>query len=415
MRLPSHPLVRHRVRLAIPGAVILTFLAQPAAAAGNPQTAVHNAQQNLQSAQQNAQNALRNAEKAQNQAGSQDRALATAQAQLAAVAAQLAALEQRIAALDATIASDTATVAQLNEQLASDRAHLAAYVRHTYENGGSVAALVYVISARDIPTAIQRKEAVDHVANAAQMLVNRIHSETALAQKTLEADNAARAQLSIVQQQERTTQALVAVQEEQVASVDAAAHQAANQAQSQLAAAKSQLTAAQKELAAKEAALAAARARGIIYSPVPGVDFTVDTDLTRPSGETVDRLNNFLQGTNMAGLGGSFMQAEHAYHVNARYFVAHAILESDWGSSAIAQDKHNLFGFGADDANPYGDAKSFPSFDACVQYVAQFIQVNYLSPNGRYYHGPTLRGMNVDYASDPNWADKIASIARTIP
>jgi beta-N-acetylglucosaminidase len=47
--------------------------------------------------------------------------------------------------------------------------------------------------------------------------------------------------------------------------------------------------------------------------------------------------------------------------------------------------------------------------------VAQFIATNYLSPTGGFYHGPTLRGMNVDYASDPNWAEKIASIADTIP
>ena len=394
--------------------MILTLLAQPVAA-DNPQNDVNNAQQNLQNAQRNAQSALRNAQNAQNQASSQDQVLAAAQAQLAAVTAQLAALQQRITALDATIAADTATVARLTAQLASDRAHLAAYVRHAYENGGSVAALVYVISAKDIPTAIQRKEELDHVATAAQTLVDRIHSETAQAQQTLDADNTARAQLNVVQQQERTTQALVAVQEQQVAAADAAAHQAANQAQSQLAAAKGQLTAAQKDLAAKEAALAAAQAQGIIYSPVAGAEFTVDTDLTQPSSETADRINNFLQGTAMAGLGGSFMQAEHAFHVSARYFVAHAILESDWGSSAIAHDKNNLFGFGADDAHPYQDAKSFPSFDACIQYVAQFIQVNYLTRGGRYYHGPTLRGMNVDYASDPNWADKIASIARTIP
>ena len=36
-------------------------------------------------------------------------------------------------------------------------------------------------------------------------------------------------------------------------------------------------------------------------------------------------------------------------------------------------------------------------------------------PGGAYYHGPTLRGMNVDYASDPFWASKIAAIARTVP
>jgi beta-N-acetylglucosaminidase len=109
------------------------------------------------------------------------------------------------------------------------------------------------------------------------------------------------------------------------------------------------------------------------------------------------------------------MKAESTYHVSARYFVAHAILESGWGTSAIAQFKHNLFGFGADDANPYGDAMTFTSFDACIQYVAQFIATNYLTVGGQFYHGPTLRGMNVDYASDPNWAEKIASIADTIP
>jgi beta-N-acetylglucosaminidase len=58
---------------------------------------------------------------------------------------------------------------------------------------------------------------------------------------------------------------------------------------------------------------------------------------------------------------------------------------------------------------------TFPSFDACIMYVAQFVKVNYLTPSGPFYHGPTLRGMNVDYASDPLWAEKIAAIADTIP
>ena len=117
----------------------------------------------------------------------------------------------------------------------------------------------------------------------------------------------------------------------------------------------------------------------------------------------------------MAGLGDSFMRAEQSFHVSARYFVAHAILESAWGTSAIARDKHNLFGFNANDRNPYQDATTFASFDACIQYVAQFVAANYLSANGRFYHGATLRGMNVNYASDPNWANKIASIAVTLP
>lgn len=58
---------------------------------------------------------------------------------------------------------------------------------------------------------------------------------------------------------------------------------------------------------------------------------------------------------------------------------------------------------------------SFSSFSACILWVANVVKINYLTPGGAYYHGPTLRGMNVDYASDPNWAVKIAAIAQSIP
>ncbi|MBV9099676.1 MAG: glucosaminidase domain-containing protein [Candidatus Dormibacteraeota bacterium] len=380
-------LARRRVALASPLVGMLTFIAQPAAAAGDPNADVNSANQNLHNAQAQAQGA--------------DAALRNAQAQLAAATAQLADLGQRITGLDAAIAGDTASLNTLRLQLDADRAHLATYLRQAYENGGSEADLVYIISAGDIATAIQRKVQVDHVATAAQQLVDRINDDTKRAAATLAQDDAARQQLTVAEQQAQTTRALIAVQEEQVQMADVAAHDAVQQAQTQLSAA--------------EAALAAARAAGTVYLPVAGAVFTEDTDLTQPSGETAARINSFLQGTALAGLGDSFMHAEQQFHVSARYFVAHAILESDWGTSAIAQDKHNLFGFNADDANPYGDATSFPSFDACIQAVARFVATNYLSSSGPFYHGPTLRGMNVDYASDPGWAAKIASIARTIP
>lgn len=373
----------------------LTAVAQQAHAdSSDPQSQVDNAQGNLQNAQ--------------NQAHALDDSLAAAQAQLTAYAAQLDALQAKIAQLDATIATDAATAARLEADLAADHARLAAYVRESYENGGPEATLVYIISAKDIASAIQRKQQVDHVATAAQTLIDRINRETEEAQQTLAADRDARAQLSVAQQQLSTEQALVAVQTEQVEQADTAAHLAVAQAQTTL-------TAAQQQLAAAQAELARERASGTIFSPIAGPVFTIDTDLTLPSGENSQTINNFLKGTPMAGLGDSFMRAEQQFHVSARYFVAHAILESNWGQSAIAQDKHNLFGFNANDANPYQNASTFPSFDACIQYVAQFIAANYLSPTGRYYHGPTLRGMNVDYATDPNWAYKIARIANTIP
>ncbi|MGH7686612.1 MAG: glucosaminidase domain-containing protein [Steroidobacteraceae bacterium] len=390
---------RNHLVLALPVCALLLSLALPARAdTGGAQTQVNNAQQNLNSAQ--------------GQARANDNALAAAQAQLAAYNARLNALQTHIAQLDATITTDTKTLDAINANLAADRGRLAAYMRESYEHGGTEAAMVYIISAQNIAGVIQRKEQLDHVAGAVQDLVARINRESQQAAQTLAADRDARAQLASAEQQLATEQALVAVQTEQVQAADLAAHVVVNQAQAQLSQAQQALAQAQAEAAAQ---LAAERARSVVFNPVNGPVFTVDTDLTQPSGENAQTINTFLSGTAMAGLGASFMHAEQAYHVNARYFVAHAILESNWGSSAIAHDKHNLFGFGADDAHPYQDAATFPSFDACIQYVGQFVATNYLSPNGRYYHGPTLRGMNVDYASDPYWADKIARIANTIP
>jgi beta-N-acetylglucosaminidase len=382
-------LARHRLAIALSITAALTLISQPAAA--DPRNDVSSAQQKLHDAKA--------------QASAADRALADARAQLAAATAQLAALQQKIDALDATITQDTATLKQLTAELATDRARLSAYLRHAYESGGQEAALVYIVSARDISTAIQRQVQLDSIASASRDLVQRIHNETNKAADTLSADNAARAQLAVAQDQARTTRAIIAVQEEQVQQAAAVAHRRVNTAQNAL-------NNAQDALAAW---IAAARQNGTIFPPVPGLVFTVDTDLTQPSGESAARINAFLQGTAMAGLGDSFMRAEQNYHVSARYFVAHAILESAWGSSAIAHDKHNLFGFNANDSNPYGNATTFPSFDACIQFVAHFVDSHYLTPGGAYYHGPTLRGMNVQYATDPNWAVKIASIARTIP
>ena len=158
--------------------------------------------------------------------------------------------------------------------------------------------------------------------------------------------------------------------------------------------------------------LAPVTATGGGVAPHP---LTLDTDLTRPSGESAAALDAFLQHTALAGLGNAFVTAEATYHVSARYLLAHAIEESRWGNSGLAQDKHNLFGYGADDMNPYGDASGFPSFEACIDYVAARVSTEYLSRGGAHYNGPTLRGMHAHYATDPRWASNIVQVARVIP
>ena len=165
-------------------------------------------------------------------------------------------------------------------------------------------------------------------------------------------------------------------------------------------------------------------------SPPPatggGGAFTVNTNLTLASGISLQQIQLFLQGTALEADASYFIQAEQTTHVSAIYLVSDAVLETGWGTSALYTNKHNLFGFEAYDANAYVDGETFTSDQDCISYVSWFVSVYYLSPpgswvanyggqsgtlsTGQYYNGPTPQGMNVDYASDPSWASKIAGI-----
>jgi beta-N-acetylglucosaminidase len=109
----------------------------------------------------------------------------------------------------------------------------------------------------------------------------------------------------------------------------------------------------------------------------------------------------------------SFIQAERENGVNGVYLLCHACLETGWGSSAIAHRKKNLFGYGAYDASPMNSAHTFATYGDSVLAVSRAIKKNYLMSDGKYYskkYGPTLRGMNVNYARDPKWHNSIAGI-----
>lgn len=396
--------VRGRVAAAVLAPVLLAVPLIPAAASGDPAQQVQQAQQNLQNAKQQAQQA--------------DSALGAAQQNLAAAQAQLAALDKQVTDVENEIAADQAQAAQLDKQIAQAQKQLADVLRASYVRGLD-SPLLYVISASDLSSALQRQGDLSHLADAGNQLMKQIDAARAKVQKALDDANAHKAQLDVAKQQAAATEVLVSIEEQKLSDADSAAHATVSQSQQQY----NDAVAAKKQYDAQQAAAAAEAARerqqqqqsGVVFTPVAGVNFTIDTDLTLPSGENAARLNAFLQGTALANLGDAFMAAEQNYHVSARYLLAHAIEESAFGTSQIAQQKHNLYGYGADDAHPFQDAYTFASFAACIDFVAHMVAQNYLSPSGPYYHGPTLRGMNVDYASDPNWANNIAAIARSFP
>jgi beta-N-acetylglucosaminidase len=366
----------------------------------------------LAAAQQALAQAQLQALQAKNQVVEATAQLDNSRAQLTEAQAQLTALQGKITSLDTEVTSDQAQVSQLDGEIQQDKQQLTAFLRASYESAGSETSIEYVVDAQSISDLVARVNEVSHVANAGNVLVDQINAEEQQEQRVLAATVAARSEVQAAEQQEATQEVIIANDEASDAELLAEDQVAAAEANGEATNAQDQYD---SEYAAAAAAAAVARAQGTTFQPIAGPLFTEDTDLTLPSGENAATIDSFLTGTALSGLGATYMQAEKTYGVSARYLVAHSIEESGWGTSFIAQSDNNLFGYGADDSDPAGDASRFPSFAACILYVAQQVQQQYLTAGGEYYHGPTLRGMNVDYASDPLWASKIAAIARTIP
>ena len=115
-----------------------------------------------------------------------------------------------------------------------------------------------------------------------------------------------------------------------------------------------------------------------------------------------------------------FYNMDKKYNVNGIFIASIAIHESGWGTSQIAEDKNNLFGYGSYDETPYESSYEFTSFADGIETVTKSLVKYYLNPTGTkiydgetasawYYNGPTVDGVNQRYASDPDWHTKVYS------
>ena len=113
-----------------------------------------------------------------------------------------------------------------------------------------------------------------------------------------------------------------------------------------------------------------------------------------------------------------FYEMDKKYNINGIFLAAIAIHESAWGTSTIANDKGNLFGYGAYDSSPYESSYTFNDYSNGIETVAKALAVHYLNTSGTkinddekakgtFYNGPTVKGVNTKYASDPEWYTKV--------
>ena len=113
-----------------------------------------------------------------------------------------------------------------------------------------------------------------------------------------------------------------------------------------------------------------------------------------------------------------FYNMEKKYNINGIFLASMAIHESAWGTSQIAKDKNNLFGYGSYDSTPYESSYEFTDYAEGIETVAKSLVKYYLNPSGTkiydgetaagwYYNGPTLSGVNTRYATVSDWHTKV--------
>lgn len=143
--------------------------------------------------------------------------------------------------------------------------------------------------------------------------------------------------------------------------------------------------------------------------------------LNKPSGLSLEQFKKVLtdsKDVNKIFINNAeyFYYIEKQYNINGIFVASIGIHESAWGTSKIARDKNNLFGYGANDSNPYNGAYTFSNYSESIDLLARVLVKYYLNPKGTsiyggekavgtYYNGPTITGVNTKYASDKNWGN----------
>ena len=152
---------------------------------------------------------------------------------------------------------------------------------------------------------------------------------------------------------------------------------------------------------------------------------SINMQLNKPSGLTLEQFKKVLsdnKDTNKIFEENAeyFYYIEKQYNINGIFVASVGIHESAWGTSKIALQKNNLFGYGAYDSNPYNGAYNFTNYSESIDLLARVFVKYYLNPAGTsiyggekaagtYYNGPTLKEINTKYATDKNWANAVYS------
>lgn len=135
-------------------------------------------------------------------------------------------------------------------------------------------------------------------------------------------------------------------------------------------------------------------------------------DVTIPSNLTAEELHTGLDDTRLGYLTETFIECEHEYGVNAVFLASIAAHESGWGTSRRAINDHNYTGFGVYSNSAVGINDNTGQDN--IRRTAEHLANNYLSPDGKYYNGVSVRSVHTKYCATGGWTDGVCKHAETI-
>lgn len=124
----------------------------------------------------------------------------------------------------------------------------------------------------------------------------------------------------------------------------------------------------------------------------------------------VNQLENALRH-NLKGKAHIMIQYAEEYELSVYFIVAVAALESGWGTSSMAKNKNNYFGF--------LNGREYTNFEQSLQAFCELMTTHYLDANGKYFNGYTVEAVNVRYclknsAPDLSWSRSINELMSEI-
>lgn len=132
-------------------------------------------------------------------------------------------------------------------------------------------------------------------------------------------------------------------------------------------------------------------------------------------GKTKNAYGDYAESgaSTLYGMGTYFYHAQEKYGTNALLTFSLSRNETGNGTSNISISKNNGFGLNAVDSNPYASASRYAYFEnSIIGFANDWMTYNYAKADASNYFGSQFgdkqSGINIKYASDPYWSEKMA-------